>query len=416
MKRLALIFFLGCLAASSAWCAPNPVEGLFKQAQAATRERKFDDALHFYECVMVEHPEAVGMSWYRAQKGIADVLARKGDLPEAAKAARLCLDGAPSLAAFGEAITFTANILSALDKNVDRANQFLAFEQAGPGGGLVNPIETIEYPLLPGRERAFAIMRQEAGDTPAASEFRAFTYLFTGKRTEALAQFADAFRRSSQNSDLQRTAPDLAIVGLRAIHGTSVGLEAAIQFIVFGPDGPDGIQNTADDIADPFAKWIPPAPPVGEGGMAGLSAEDITALRKVRDAAKLYVQDPWVNGRIRYNFRRALQRSNDALDNWGEAGQKEWYLQLAFTKGAVNVDDGLLEGAQAAARCRSLHFGAVYGVRKQIDAYCVAQGIKPTDGMVRSSGADFKALCAALQQIRFEEGNLKPLKSPASFQ
>lgn len=415
MKPLALILILAWLAAPIAKGDPNPVEELFKQADAANREKRFDDAIRLYERVVDEHPEGAGMSWFQTQKNIAVTLAKKGDLAEAAKAAHLCVDGAPDLGTFDEAVMLTANIISALDKNVERANQFLAFVKAAPGAGGANPLDAIGYPSLPDREHAFELMRQQAGDTSTASQVRAYTYLFTGKPVDALAQFADAFRKSSNPYEIQRTAQELGIVGLRAVRCSRVGLEKGIQFILFGPNGPDGKPNTPDDLADPFAKWLPNVPKPGEGGMASLSADDLAALRSARDGAKLYVEDPWVSRRIRDLSQVVLVRTSNALDDWGGPGQTEWYLQLVFVKDVDNPDYGLLTAAQAASRCRGLNLGGVYGVRKQIDAFCAAQGRKPTEGMKRT-GDEFKATCDFLKQIRFQPIDLRPLNNPAVFQ
>lgn len=391
-----------------------------KQAQAAITGRRFDDALHLYERIIVEHPE-VSESWFSIQWNILDTLLKEGDLAEAAKAAHLCLDSAPDLQAYNNTVALTANILSALDKNVDRANQFLAFQQSGATGGVANPMDAVGYPALPGRESAFAVMRQQAGDSVAASQLRARTFLLTGKPKEALAQFADAFRRSYyhgiySSNDLQRTAPDLAVIGLRAVRGASAGLEKAVQFILFGPNGPDGKPSTADDLADPFAQWLPPLPAPGEGGLAGLTPDDLTALRRVRDGAKLYVRDPWVNGNLRLRALLALQRTMEALDDWGEPGLKAWYLQIVLVKWADDNDlnEGLLAGAQAAARGGALHLGGVHLLRKEIDARCAALGIKPTNGMTHIE-AGFNAVCAALNKIPFPKPAWKPLKTPASF-
>ena len=423
MKRLALSLLLVGLAPLAAFGADNPVDGLFQQAQAATTARKFDDALHLYERVFLEHPEAADR-WFDAQGDLVVTLARKGDLAEAAKAAHIYLDSAPDSTHFRTAVELAAHILSAMDKHVDRANQFLHFQQSGPSNGLTNPMDAIGYPSLPERERAFAAVRQQAGDDAAASRLRAFTFLFTGKPKDAMAQFADAFRRSSQWPDLHRSGPELVTIGLRAVRGHGVGLETSLPFVVFGPKGPDGKPNTADDIADPFADFLPAPPAPGEGGLAGLSAENLNVLRQVHDAARLYAADPCLPGGIRLAGLLALARSNDALDNWGAPGQKDGYLQMApwpwgVKKAQRSTNDRVLEyqllcGAQTAARGRALHFGGVYPLWNAIDAYGAAQGIKPTEGMDRAR-KQFGDACAGLNRTHFQVPPLKMLNKPASF-
>lgn len=437
MKRLALILFLTLHAIPFAWGAGNPVDDLFDKAQAALNARGFDDALHLYEQILTGHPEAVDR-WFDAQILIAGTLAKKGDLAEAAKAAHLCLDGAPNPQAYFRAVSFAASVLSALDKDVSRANQFLAFQQSGPAGGAANPMDAIGYPSLPERDQAFATMRQKAGDTATASRLRAFTFLFTGKPREALAQFADAFRRNSHPQGFytaggyvrgfQESCLDLVVVGLRAVRGHAAGLDASLQFVIYGPDGPDGIPRTADDIADPFAQYLPATPAPGEGGLTGLSADDLQVLRKVRDAARLYAEDSFIPTDVRIPAFAALCRSNDALDDWGAPGQTDCYLRLfkqvleAQKASGFQVDQfpylvlegKLLESAQVSAKSRALHLGGIHGLWKALDAYCAAQGIKSTQAM-KNARIQFESLCTALNNTIFPKTIPAPLKAPAVF-
>lgn len=411
MKRLALLLLLAWLAAPLAWCAdPATVDDLFKQAKAAAAAGKSDDALALYERVIVEHPEAIGR-WSSAQLGIATTLAARKDLEEAAKAAHLALDGAPNAQIFDSAVSLAANILSALDKNVDRANQLIAFQQTGPVAGATNPLDAVGYPSMPQREQAFEAMRQKAGDNAAASRLRAYTWLFAGKPREALAQFADAFRRSSDLQDLQAAGSDLTLVGLRAVRGHRVDLDQGLQFVIFGPNGPDGKPNTGDDLADPFAGILPPPPEGGEGGLAGLSAGDLSALRHLLDAAKLYAADPWLRPDQRRCALLAMQRSNDALDNWGGPGQKEWYLQIVSSAEDPGVASYSLSGAIGAAKGRALHLDGIQSFFNDLDAWCASRNIGPTDPMVKAR-KQWATVCVNLNKNSPQKSNLKPLTSP----
>lgn len=411
MKRIAAIVFFAFVIIRGAAGAVNPVDELFKQAQTAYGSARYDDALGVCERIITEHPEAADR-WYAAQKSIAQTLAKKGDLQAALQAARVCMDAAPNVQSFDEAVALTANILSAIDGNVDRANRFLSFEETGPGGGAANPMETISYPAFPEREKALAAIREQAGDNATASRIRAYTFLLTGKPREALAQFADAFRRSSNAQEIQRSAVDLVTVGLRAARGHRVDLETAMQFVKYGPNGPDGNPKTADDPADPFASLIAEAPPAGQGGLAGLSADDIAALGKIRDAGLLYAADPFLRADLRRFALASVQRANDALDGWS-AEKEEWYLDI-IRESNDNLNEFPALGAEAAARGRSLHLGGTRAMWAEINNEVTAKGLKLSRGTINARN-QFDQLCSTLDKVKLLKPAIKPLKNPASF-
>lgn len=417
MKLLALLLLLGVLAVPLARAATNPVDDLYRQAQAAAKASKWDDAIQCYERVICEHPDDPGR-WFDAQLNITQMLIKKGDWDGAVKSAHLCVDGAPNLGAFDNAVAFTADVLSAQDKNVDRANQFLTFELSGAAGGKPNPLDAAGYPSLLDREKAFAAIRQQAGDDSNACKLRAFTYLFTGKPKDALAQFADAFRRNENPYDLSNAGVDLVCTGLRAAQGNRVGLDKAMQFVIYGPAGPDGKIGTPDDLTDPFAPLLPPVPPAGTGGMSGISPDDLAALQKVRDAAQLYAGDPLLppDG-IRRNALGALQRVNDAIDGWGAPGQKDWYMRLALGIHCPAPDEyttGYLSGLQCAARGRATNYGGVRAAWAELDAICAAQKIDPPKHL-GDFRTQFDRICTTLAQIQFQKPTWNLMKNPSKF-
>lgn len=377
-------------------------------ATAAAAANKPDEALGLYERVFTESRNMD--DWYNAQRGIAVAYAKKGAFPNALQAVRLCLDGAPTIRQFDEATQLAANILSAMDGNVTRGNAFLEFQATGTGE---NPMAQIPYPALPDRERHFAGIRSEAGDTPAASRLRAWTFAYSGKPNEAIAQFADAFRRASTPQDLQTTGSDLVVVALRLQRGHASGIESEIEFLLSGPEGPDGKPGTPDDLKDPFAGF-PSPPPAGQGGLAGIPAAELEALRKIHAAASLYAGDYRMRPEMRRDALQAMQRSNDALDSWGAPGQKDWYLQQLPGAGGAGVEDSLVIGAQAAAKGRTLHFGGAVNLWKEIDGQIASNGLVASKGIERAK-KQFDSLSNALRKIRARKPGFKPLAKPATF-
>ena len=411
MKRLALILLCIGLAAPLAQSAEN-VDNLVRATGQALNAKKYDEVLSLSERIITEHPEAFAR-WGGIQFRIAATLAAKGDLAEAVKAAHIAMDCASTTSEYDSAVMLTAGILSALDQNVERANQLLSFQQTGPVAGAVNPLEAIGYPSSPERERAFAVMRQEAGESASGSRLRAYTYLLSGKPSEAFAHFADAFRRSATAYDTHTAGIELVTTGLRAVRGHRLDQNKALRFLLFGPCGPDGKPNTEDDLADPFAGLLPAPPVAGEGGLAGLNSDEIKQLRQLRDAAKLYVGDPMLDW-LRRPAAAALQRANEALEDWGSAEQKAWYLQQFFSTQEPTFKDLLLTGALAAARGRALHLGGIPILWNEIDAYCASHGIGPEEvaPRVRKQWTD---TAESLNRLQVDPLQPRPLTKPATF-
>lgn len=421
MKRFALIISLiGLLplvhGADSA-SERGKVRDLMSQATKAMAASQFDQAIPLYEQVISGHPEA-GRTLFDAQSGIAQALAKKGDFAGALKAAHVCLDGAPTYQTFDSTVTLIANLLSARDKNMDQANQFIAWQQNGLAAGQPNPMDAIGYPIMSGREHAFDAIRAQAGNDVAASRLRAITYLYSGHPKEALAQYAEAFRRADSNSDLVGTGTDLVYVGLRAVRGSRTGLEEAMAFVIYGPNGPDGKPGTADDLKDPFAGLLP-APPLAEaGGASGIKPEDLALLKQIRDAALLYAGDPLIVPEIRRSAFAAIQRVNTSIDGWGAPGQKEWYVGLILGTEGPPLDrsnmGSVLSAAQLAARGREPDYGGVWSFWSEIDADCTAAGIAPTKEM-EDARAKFKKMSDDLAKQKWPAFAVQPLKAPAKF-
>jgi hypothetical protein len=72
------------------------------------------------------------------------------------------------------------------------------------------------------------------------------------KPRKALGELKRAFAICSlEAAEINRVAQDVAL-GLKALHGTPVGMEAFADFQRHGPNGPDGRKGTPDDLKDPL--------------------------------------------------------------------------------------------------------------------------------------------------------------------
>ena len=419
MKRIALILVLISLLPSVHGAETNKerdqeVRDLMNQAGKAAAAAQFDQALPLYEQVIDQYPEA-GRPVFDAQTGIAQALAKKGDFGGALKAAHVALDGAPTAQAFDNAATLIANLFSARDQKVDQANRFIAWQQSGSGA---NPLEAIGYPVMTDREHAFEAIWAQAGNDAAAAKLRAVTYLYSGHPREALAQYAEAFRRNDNLGNLPDAGMELVFIGLRAARGCRAGLDDAMTYVVYGPNGPDGKPGTTDDLKDPFAGLLSPPPPAGQGGGSGIKPEDMALLNQIGDAAKLYAGDPLLVSDIRRSSFSAIQRVNASIDGWGAPGQRDWYFDLIFKTEGAPLDKSsmgaVLTGAELAARGRDPHYGGVWTFWSDLDAANAAASLTSNKEM-EDARSRFKKMCDDLLKQRAPSLVFTPLKEPAKF-
>jgi len=106
----------------------------------------------------------------------------------------------------------------------------------------------------------------------------------------------------------------------------------------------------------------------GDGGLAGLSADDVAALRDARDALERIVADEGQSEHLRRDAALGLTRIHEALNDWGRAGQLEWYLSLLARPQPGGLQAALAEAAQSAAKAREPHFGRTRDFWRTLDA------------------------------------------------
>ena len=111
-----------------------------------------------------------------------------------------------------------------------------------------------------------------------------------------------------------------------------------------------------------------PAPPDGDGGVAGLSADDVAALREARDALELIVADEGQSDHLSRDAALGLNRIHEALNDWGRAGQLDWHLAQLSRSLPGGLQAALVEGAQSAAKAREPHLGGVREFWRTFDA------------------------------------------------
>jgi tetratricopeptide (TPR) repeat protein len=235
------------------WC--------LRAGNSLVAQEKFDEALRTYERVFTAHGTVMN-GWLSAQLSIVEVLRRQDRNEEAIRAARIALDASPDRSNIAARVSTIADTLRRIDNHVGRANQAINFQRFGPSGedgkpgtddDLKDPLPAFGYPSYPERERAFEKVRKEAGDDSEASRLRAYTYLYTGKPKQALQHFRDALGRSTSDR-FKYIGPELITVGVRAARGYAGDFQPFVDFVNYGPAGPDGKPGAADDLKDPFTE------------------------------------------------------------------------------------------------------------------------------------------------------------------
>jgi len=391
-------------------------EAAMQKANASAAANRLDEALLAYEQVFVESCE-ISDRWMEAQTRIVEILQKLNRDQEALAAARIGLDAGADAAQIQAWTKVIMELMRKIDKNVIRANQFLAYQQLGPAGkdqvtgtpdDLQNPLAAVPYPVYPAREQAFAGARAAAGDSAGASRHRAMTYVFTGKPAEALKYFADGFRRCAAH-EMGPMASDLVAIGVRGVRGHPADLDRYFTFLARGPTGPDGKLGTPDDVPDPFQAMGIVAPAPGSGGLAGIPPDQLAQIKELLPRLEEMAQS-WRRPEDRKEAIAAITRSHEALCDWGAPGVKEWYIGQVLIS-SPDVRKILIDGALASARAGELHLAGLKQFQADVAGAAEKLGMKlPPEDI---PGRDIiKNLIEPLEKSRDLKPKLPPFPPP----
>ena len=149
--------------------------------------------------------------------------------------------------------------------------------------------------------------------------------------------------------------------------------------------------------------------PDGDGGMAGLSADDVKVLREARDALEQLVANEGQDERLRRDAALGLTRIHEALNDWGRAGQLDWYLAQLSQSHAGWLQAALAEGAESAAKGREAHFGGVRQFWRIFDALARDKGIGIA-GETERVRKQFESAADYLSKLSFISSPLRPFE------
>ncbi|MBM4041221.1 MAG: hypothetical protein FJ290_22190 [Planctomycetes bacterium] len=159
----------------------------------------------------------------------------------------------------------------------------------------------------------------------------------------------------------------------------------------------------------PVAQGGQAALPDGDGGLAGLAADDVKVLGEARDALERLVADEGQDERLRRDAAIGLSRIHEALNDWGRAGQLDWYLAQLSRRQPGPLQAALAEGAQSAAKARQPHFGGVRDFWRAFDALARDKGLGIA-GETERVRKQFEAAADHLAKLAWVSPPLRPFE------
>ena len=239
-------------------------EAIATVVPAALRAGRTADLAQVYTRAMLTSPLDESLA-YGCLRAIADLRTREGlyDEAAAAAAAAYAVTGFSSyyVSGYTRAIELVCQALRARDGHLASGNAFRRYQVLGPAGpdaklgtadDIANPLAGAAFRLDPDLARLYETALAAQPPSVAGHRARGWIYLLWCKPREALREFKREFALCSLDStEFTRAAQDVAL-GLKALNGTPVGMDAFALFQRYGPDGPDGKPRTADDLKDPL--------------------------------------------------------------------------------------------------------------------------------------------------------------------
>jgi hypothetical protein len=419
----AMVFAL----ALSALAGENPLrprqEELLRQMGRLLNEGKCDEGLRTCEEFFRIGADRLEC-WHGVERCILELFVKAGKLEEALRHARLMMDTTPEPRAISDTTRRVMELFKALDKDITRSNAFLEYQLYGPNGpdgqpgtpdDLKNPLEAYPYPDCAEREKAFAEARAQAGDDADASRYRAWTYLYTAHPREALKWFVDALTRSpvtpggrNPAETIPYRAREMVWLGVRPVRGHAVGLADVYNFVAYGAAGPDGQPGTPDDLPDPFPALLGSEPLPGP---VTLSADDLQAVRVLRDSLRSIVADPREPAGERRLCVEALERLHEALNDWAQPEVRAFFLECLQNDREGHSQQGLFFAALGAARGSSYHLGGALRFCQELPDMLRQNG-KTLHRDAENQRLNFLKVIASLIPRERLTPNLKPDQPP----
>lgn len=140
---------------------------------------------------------------------------------------------------------------------------------------------------------------------------------------------------------------------------------------------------------------------------AAAGSEDVRTLHEARDFLKEFALDTRESTETRRDAISALGRVHEALNDWGEAGQLEWYLDMLAKGLPGEVQGALAATAQSVAKARQHHLGGVRRFWRDLEAIAKEKN-RPLVDEVREARSHFHKTARALDREGGFAPNIKP--------
>lgn len=192
----------------------------------------------------------------------------QGKKEDALRRARTVFDVASSRQEINEAIQLVAQVLSAIDGNLVRANQFILFQKYGQAGldgkagtedDLPDFTKVMERSVDPQFVQQLMAEAEKINDMLDAKSLRkqGMLFLYAGQPQKALEAFQKEYLLIVGTPEgLAQSSGDVA-AALRAASGQLFGSKAFLDFQQYGHAGIDAMPGTADDLSFAFLPLAP---------------------------------------------------------------------------------------------------------------------------------------------------------------
>ena len=187
----------------------------------------------------------------RIQPDVVELLNRLGRCDEASAECRvLVLSASPR--AYPSAVSLTAATLKRMDGNLGRATAFLNFQKKG-----VVPKERnvlMDAPPLNDAVRAEVRASLPVGRCEKWAECLAVSarLVWLDDPHAALREAMRAFALAPFDGKALQACADAALQPVLAVTRDPAVAKGVVDYLTYGPNGPDGAKGTADDLPDPL--------------------------------------------------------------------------------------------------------------------------------------------------------------------